>query len=560
MQEELLQSLLLAQLGHRALSNEDPADPPELGKFNDAIAQYSLNRSASWGVVLELAVAVAARRIDLKVYGYLALAAFNSEKELEDGAPYQELGAALCALSEVLTHGWERCTPRIPARRQTLLRWLSEELVEPVKARAPKPREAQQFLACQRVCEQLAVTAGTAMGLDYPLLRELRDALGGYRAGVDEVVAKQAALQLAAAAAAAPTVPKERATPAAPEVPTVTSAVRNESKSELAATAAVTVPAQLPTPSESVSESLPPLTEMSQDGLVDHLMACASRLTAGMREEAPLAPSAVWLVRALCWASHDLLTPERAAEVLANKGKTVLPLPQGYKSLSKQLPLRLQQGQHAEVFAECEALFTSYPLWLDLQRFAAQALDSLGAAAAMARTVLRSEVVLLLERCPEVLQFRFADRDATPFADPETQAWLASERTHKGAVQTSSGESPSHSEVLPEGLSPAVNHLQRQLGVANSGRQRFELRLRLAELLLHHQRSDIALPILSELLGLAESHGLRDWQPELLAKVLRLSVEAARAAELLSSERAQLWERLCRISPGDSLLLGPEPA
>ena len=557
MQEELLQSLLLAQLGHRALSNEEAADPPELGKFNDAIAQYSLNRSASWGVVLELAIAVAARRIDLKVYGYLALAAFNSEKELEDGEPYQQLGAALYALSDVITHGWERCTPRIPARRQALLRWLSEELVEPVKARVPKPREAQQFLTCQHVCEQLAVTAGTAMGFDYPLLRELRDALGGHRAGVDEVLAKQAAAQLPAAA---PTVPKERATPVESDVPTVSSSVKSESKSEPAAPAAVNMPTQLQTQSESPRESLPPLAELSQDGLVDHLTGIVSRLTASMREDAPFAPSAVWLVRALCWASHDLLTPERAAEVLANKCKTVLPLPQGYKSLSKQLPLRLQQGQHAEVFAECEELLTSYPLWLDLQRFSAQALEFLGADAAMARTVLRCEVVLLLERCPEVVQFRFADRDATPFADAETQAWLASERTHKGAVQTSSGESPAHSEVLPEGLSAAVNHLQRQLGIASSGRQRFELRLRLAELLLRHQRSDIALPILSELLSLAESHGLREWQPELLAKVLRFSVEAARAAELASSERTQLWEKLCRISPGDSLLLGPEPS
>ena len=556
MQEELLQSLLLAQLGHRALSNEEAADPPELGKFNDAIAQYSLNRSASWGVVLELAIAVAARRIDLKVYGYLALAAFNSEKELEDGEPYQQLGAALHALSDVLTHGWERCTPRIPARRQALLRWLSEELVEPVKARAPKPREAQQFLTCQRVCEQLAVTAGTAMGFDYPLLRELRDALGGHRAGVDEVLAKQAAAQLTAAAA--PTVPKARATPVESDVPTISSVVKSESESEPAATAAV--PAQLQSQPESARESLPLLAEMSQDGLVDHLTGIVSRLTASMREEAPFGSSAVWLVRALCWASHDLLTPERAAEVLANKCKTVLPLPQGYKSLIKQLPLRLQQGQHAEVFAECEELLTSYPLWLDLQRFSAQALESLGADAAMARTVLRSEVVLLLDRCPEVVQFRFADRDATPFADAETQAWLASERTHKGAAQTSSAESSAHSEVLPEGLSPAVNHLQRQLGIASSGRQRFELRLRLAELFLRHQRSDIALPILSELLSLAENHGLREWQPELLAKVLRFSVEAARAAELAGSERTQLWVKLCRISPGDSLLLGPEPS
>jgi hypothetical protein len=105
-----------------------------------------------------------------------------------------------------------------------------------------------------------------------------------------------------------------------------------------------------------------------------------------------------------------------------------------------------------------------------------------------------------------------------------------------------------------------VNHLQRQLGIASSGRQRFELRLRLAELFLRHQRSDIALPILQRAPQLGGEPGLREWQPELLAKVLRFSVEAARAAELAGSERTQLWVKLCRISPGDSLLLGPEPS
>ena len=71
--------------------------------------------------MLELAIAVAARRIDLKVYGYLALAAFNSEKELEDGEPYQQLGAALYALSDVITHGWERCKMCIRDRHYAVL-------------------------------------------------------------------------------------------------------------------------------------------------------------------------------------------------------------------------------------------------------------------------------------------------------------------------------------------------------------------------------------------------------------------------------------------------------
>ena len=83
MPEELLQNHPLLELGQRAVRNDDAAEPPELSKFNDAIAQYSLSRSAKWEEVLALATAVAAKRLDLKVYGYLALAAFHSERELE---------------------------------------------------------------------------------------------------------------------------------------------------------------------------------------------------------------------------------------------------------------------------------------------------------------------------------------------------------------------------------------------------------------------------------------------------------------------------------------------
>jgi len=63
------------------------------------------------------------------------------------------------------------------------------------------------------------------------------------------------------------------------------------------------------------------------------------------------------------------------------------------------------------------------------------------------------------------------------------------------------GRDPAASEPLPEGLAPGVSHLQRQIARAESGRQRFELRLRLVELLLRHQRSDIAVPVITDLLN-----------------------------------------------------------
>lgn len=556
MPEELLQNHPLLELGQRAVRNDDAAEPPELSKFNDAIAQYSLSRSAKWEEVLALATAVAAKRLDLKVYGYLALAAFHSERELEEGEPYLCLAAALSAMNDVVAQGWERCQPRIPARRQALLKWLSEELADPVKLRPPKPREVQVFLVCQRVTDQLGTAAGTAMGFDYPLLRELREAIGGHRVGVDEVLAKQ---QAALAQKAAQATQAEQAAAA--------KQAEKSAPEPVAAHTAATVSAQSSAPiapasaAPAISEPLPKIDDMDQDALADHLASATARLTAALRAQAIEDPAAYWLSRALCWANHDLLRPERTAEVAANKFKTPLPVPQGYKNLCKQLPARLAQGQHAAVLADCEALFATYPLWLDLQRWAAQALDGLGAEGSAARAVLTHQVIVLLTRCPDVVRFHFADREATPVADAETQTWLEGERSRAGAAAASNAEAaPTRTEPLPEGLAPGVQHLQRQIAQAGSGRQRFDARLRLAELLLRHERSDIAVPVLTELLTTADAHRLLDWQPDLVARALRISVEAARAAELDKAQRSLLWAKLCQINPGDALLIGPEPS
>lgn len=559
MADDLFMTHPLSDLGQQALRSEESGDPPELARFNEAIASYSLNRSASWDQVLELSTKLAARRIDLKIFGYLALAAFNSERELEDGQPYLALAAALAAQSDVITQGWERCQPRIPNRRQGLLKWLAEELAEVIKARPPKPREAQDYLLCKQAADKLGLAAGTAMGLDYPLLRELREALAGHQAKVDEVLATQRAAQEAQAAKdaqaaqAAQLARKAEPAPAAAATPATVSAAQSEPAAP--ARAASAAPAALEV------EPLPNLDELNNDALADHLATLTTRLAGHLLSTALVDPAPYWLTRALRWATHDLLRPERAAEIAASKYKTPLPVPQGHKQLSKQIPARLAQGQHAEVLGECEELFSLYPLWLDLQRWSAQALEGLGPQGSAARAVLTNQITLLLARCPEVVQFRFSDREGTPLADAETQSWLANERGRSvpSGAAPPDGEAAS-TEPLPEGLAAGVQHLQRQLAQATNGRQRFELRLRLAELLLRNQRSDVAVPVLDALLATAEEHRLKEWQPSLFSRLLRLSVEAARAAELDRNQRALLWSKLCQSAPDEALLLGPEPA
>ena len=113
--------------------------------------------------------------------------------------------------------------------------------------------------------------------------------------------------------------------------------------------------------------------------------------------------------------------------------------------------------------------------------------------------------------------------------------------------------------MLPDGLTAGVQHLQKALSQAGTGRRRFEIQLQLAELLLTHQRSDIAMPLIEALLAAIEVHHLIQWHPELAESALRLAVKTARAAELEAPRRATLWSKLCQISPAEALQLGPEP-
>lgn len=537
----------LAGVGLAAVSAPESTEVlPELQKFEDAIRSYSVDRiGVDWALVERLGTALASQRCDLKIYGYLVLAAFYRASAEEDESPFLALAAALHAMGDVVEKGWERCVPKIVARRQIWFKWLSEELTGPVKARAPKPAEQAAFRACVQEAERVADLSGKALGLDYPLLRELRETL--------------TSLAPPPAAAPPPPLPPPKRPPEpAPAPPAIAASppVPALPAPAPAATPAPTSGAASPAEPPSVPILTDPTT-MSRDALEDSLAATVTVLAGQLRSESLSDPAPYWLLRALRWAGHDLLRPERMQEVLANQNKTPLPLPADHKSQSKQIPAWLLAGRYAEVIAECEELFATYPLWLDLQRWVVSALTALGATPA--QKAITAQLTLLLARCPQIARFRFSDRDTTPFADEETATWL-----NRQLQRTESEERPTAlpAEVpaiaIPEGLLPGVQFLQKALTQATSGRRRFELQLDLAELLLTHQRSDIAMPVVDALLGAAEAHRLAEWHPELCERALRLAVKTARAAELEAPRRAALWSKLCQLSPTEALQLGPE--
>lgn len=540
--DSLLKQHPLTSVGRAAASAPDPSDSdPLFQQFNAAIGPYSTDRtSMDWPLVERVAGALAAQRCDLKVYGYLGLAAFQAAGDEE--SPYLPLAAVLSALGELVEQGWARCLPKSESRRQGQLKWFSEEMSLLIKQKPPRPAQRAAFAACLSEAERAAEVSGRALGLGYPLLRELREVLKEQELTLPVLPPPPAAAPVAPPPAPPPANPPVKTASPSPPPPAAT-IEQHPSPPALQGAVAVS-----PSPAPGDVGSL------SRDLLEDQLAILVVELASRLRAESLTNPAPYWLLRALRWASHDLLRPERMAELMANKGRSLLPLPQGHMRLRKDFSQRLAAGQHVAVVSECEELFAMNPLWLDLQRFIATGLEALGAE--QARAAVREQVRLLLHCCPQIAELKFSDRDGTPFADAETLRWLEGERAGGDGAATSASRVPA--EEVPEGLLPGVQFLQKQILQASSGARRFEVQLRLVELLLASERSDIAMPIVEQLLGAIEAHRLVEWQPELCQHALRLAVQAARAAELDAAQRTALFGRMCQLSPADAVQLGPE--
>lgn len=424
-------------LGAAAAAGPEPSDgDPLFQQSNVAIAPYSTERQKmDWLLVMRVASALAAQRCDLKVYGYLGFAVFQNPNA--EDSPYLPLAAVLHALGDLIEQGWPRCLPKSNTRRQAQLKWFSEELSAYVKSKPPRDSDQPVLAACSGAATRAAEIAGSALELGYPLLRELREALKEHERAMPApppapaAAAAVAALPSAAASAVAaspvarPPTAEPTPGPSSSPAPVAAAAPTVAAVPTVAAAPVVAAPtvAAAPPPAAATPSSAPPVSHVSVDvaqlpreALEDQLASFTTQLAAQLRGDSPTEPAPYWLLRALRWASHDLLRPDRVADVLANKGRSQIPLPQGHARLSKDFPHRLAAGQYSEVVAECEELFAMSPLWLDLQRFIATGLEALGASAA--GSAVKLQAGLLLQCCPRLVEIRFSDRDATRLPMP----------------------------------------------------------------------------------------------------------------------------------------------
>jgi type VI secretion system protein ImpA len=288
-----------------------------------------------------------------------------------------------------------------------------------------------------------------------------------------------------------------------------------------------------------------------------------------LRHEAPVNPVPYLLLRALRWGEI------RAAGATLNPALLEAP-PTEKRTLIKKMSM---EGDWAGVLENSEQAM-SLPCgrgWLDLQRYAVRACESLGSDYEPVAAGIRSGLKALLGDYPDLLNSSLMDD--TPAANAETQTWLKESilpappappepefvpaaMAQGSASGSSNGEKTA--DVIELAMTAArsgkvqeaIGILTREMNNERTGRGRFQRHIQLANIFLATKHEAIAYPILVELAEEIERRKLEEWEEAaIVAQPLALLYRCADKLGRDDAEKEKIYQKLCRLDPGQALAL-----
>ena len=238
--------------------------------------------------------------------------------------------------------------------------------------------------------------------------------------------------------------------------------------------------------------------------------------------------------------------------------------------------------------------------WLDLQRYAWTAANSLGAEYAPVAAAIRAELRTLLVAFPQLPRLTLMDE--TPTANEETRAWIAEQileattplseavdtrdampsdgtellavaldADHRTAEQggltrtrarhpaaPTAGDSFDRALAELRGGRPqrAIELLTIELQRERSPRGRFLRQTQLAFVMIEAGLTAVAFPILQQLLERVDEQKLDQWESgPLVAQPLALMYRVLKARNENDAEQERLYLRICRLDPIQALAL-----
>lgn len=241
----------------------------------------------------------------------------------------------------------------------------------------------------------------------------------------------------------------------------------------------------------------------------------------------------------------------------------------------KRLRSLAQNEQWEELLDACEVAMESPSSrgWLDLQRYAVNACDSLGSWYDPVASAILGQLEGTLRDCPMLSELTFDDGTAT--ASAETRQWLAevAQSTKSSDISpvmfdASPASEPGGNSAGPDAYElarqavasnrplDAIAILERESGQERSGRGRFQRRLQLAQLCMAANYRGVALPLLQSLTHEIDERRLEEWEdPELMLKTFELLYQCIEKGKGSAEQRELIFARICKLGPSRALEL-----
>ena len=314
-------------------------------------------------------------------------------------------------------------------------------------------------------------------------------------------------------------------------------------------------PSQVAAPEATTTTARPLAAEAaSRDDAAARIISAARFL----RQSDPYNPASYLLLRGFRWgelrANGQQVDP-RLLEAPATQVRT-------------QLKTLLLDAKWKELIEACETVMGTPQGrgWLDLQRYALTACESLEAGYHFVARAIRAELRTLLADLPQLIDMTLMDD--TPTANGETRAWLRSSVLSEGAaIAAAGGGSDAAAEVDSEprprdarSLAAAearagraergIAILTRELDREKTRRGRFLFQTQLAKIMVDAGHEAVAKPLLEELIASIETHKLEEWESgDLVAQPLALLYRCLEKLDGDSDTKQGLYLRICRLDP-----------
>jgi type VI secretion system protein VasJ len=510
-------------LGAEPINAENPSGKesryePEFERLQDEMQKLeSLSgEPIDWKQVVVLSREILEKKSkDLLVGSYLVLGLLETEG-------HEGLLNGLTCLDGMIRSHWESLFPAVKRMRARInaLNWLSEKAGSIISRNEPGQDNGNILGACEEQVKVLEALMNDKINPEEPVFGEL------YRPIQEQLNRIQAA-----------------------SVDTTRPATDSGGKLPAEPMSTTAIPA-----TESAT-----MIETPEDAkrALKNTFGSLKKIASITRSQDLTRPLPYRLIRFLTWCETEAPPP-------AENGKSRVPPPPN--QLRDRFRTLSEQSAWKELVIQVEAKVPEFPFWLDLHRICDAALAELGPDYVNARNAIKSEVVTLLNRLPDLIEIEFSD--GTPFADRSTRDWISTqilpETVTEPVEAIPSGNEPDFlaevqsksRQLLKEGdQKSALNLVQEFTRSASTGHQRFLSRLELANLCIEIGNNKAALAHLEMLDDQITQYSLDIWEPQLALQALqiyyRTLIKTLRETKHPEPELSRLadsvFSRLCRL-------------